>query len=189
MRGRRYTGGLGRFIDRFNVHEQGAILVELALILTPMMLVLIIATDYALERLADAQVQNAVVAGANYAINKGCNQTQMQAAANDSINRNAGGWVTSKPILSVTSFCGCGLSGALLPVSGTPPYCADSETCSVTSGNQDYEYHATAYVSVSASQPYTGFLTSYMSRKINYYGVQVKTFAPANYAEGACPSN
>jgi hypothetical protein len=176
-------GSSGKIFHIFD-DKAGAVLTELALVLTPLLLALVIATDYALERLADAQVQNAVVAAANYAATQGCDKGRMQIAANDSMDPNFT-WITSKPTLDVIASCYCGLSGQLLPpsVAGDPPTCAGAACVDVAG----FPYNASPYATITASQIYDSYLTRLMGQKRIYYSLQVKTFGAGSYDETKCP--
>jgi Flp pilus assembly protein TadG len=176
-------------ITRSVIDQEGAILAELALILTPLLLLLILATDFALERLADAQVQNAVVAAGNYATNKGCSSAGMYDAALNSIDKSIGGKFILDPSkigFDIFPSCLCGLTdvspdAAQEGVAVTPPLCEPSNLCSATVDSVDLKYHAAPYVSITATANYdgffTGFLRSITPQAVINYTLMVRTFA------------
>ena len=155
---------------------KGAVVVEFAVVIIPLILLLILATDAVLAILVSMQVQGAARAGGEFAINVGYDADGIKRAANNSLNTSATAIDAAasaigipQTTISVTStvYCGCpsGTSPySIIPVAATgaaaAPLCAvyDATTypggistkCSSGSGNM----WPVAFAEISVSSSY-----------------------------------
>ncbi len=137
--------------------EGGSAIVELALSLPLLTFLLVTATDYALERVAEIQTQSAVIAATEYAATKGCIALGIKAAAAEAVDTSFNRWFVSNLTVSSTSFCACGFSdpspSLLVPVgaSGDAPACSSTyDVCTVGGIN----IPAVPYVTITATANY-----------------------------------
>lgn len=127
-------------------HEGGAVLVELALVLPLLALSLVYATDYGLERLAEAQIQAATIAAAEFAQVKGCNPSGIEAAALSSL-KSGYPWLASNINVTTDAVCECGF------LTGTPDYIdGEAPQCNVTC---DGSTPAQPFVSIGVTGRYS----------------------------------
>jgi hypothetical protein len=135
----------------------GAALLELALALPVLALLLVLTTDYGLERAAEMQVLNAASAGAEFAVNKGCNTAGIRSAASNSV-ATGHPWLVSNLNVNVTAYCACGTGTGGLVVTGT-----DAPQCGGEADVCDGGFLAPAYASISASASYTPLVPAFWS--------------------------
>lgn len=118
--------------SRWTVDESGSAIVELALSLPLLTFLIVTATDYALERVAETQTQSAVIAATEYAAAKGCIAVGIKAAAAAAVDTSFNRWFVSGLTISSTGFCACGFSdqspSVLVPVGAS----SDAPACSTT---------------------------------------------------------
>lgn len=141
--------------------ESGSAAVELALTLPILALLVVAATDYALERVAQSQTQAAVVAASEYAAAKGCVASGMKAAAADAVDATFNRWLVSGLSVTSTGFCACGFSDSslnvLVPIGASTdaPACTlTTDVCTVAGVN----IPAAPYVTITATANYTPLL-------------------------------
>lgn len=148
--------------------ESGASLVELAISLPLLIFFVSIATDYALERYAESQLQTATVAAAEYAVNLGCDATGIRTAANNAVSSSSR-LLFHNLTVSSSAFCACGADSGSLnnPVGTDAPRCgAANDVCA--SG-----LSAAAYVRITLSATYTAFTPIFLPQNVVTMGNKV----------------
>lgn len=162
---------------RFRSSESGAVLVELALLLPWLFLFVVYATDYTMERLAEAQVQAATIAAAEYAQVRGCSYSGIRDAALSAILPNYPRLAEIKDV-STNPTCQCLFSGS----TETPGDYQDGMGCTTLCGGSD-NVMSEPFVDIGVEATYTPL---FPTRWINpgpqsiAEGAKVRTRALAN---------
>lgn len=128
-------------IRRSTVRTDGTALIEFAIIAPVIFVIVLGVLDFGLLAFRQMEVQNAVQAGAEYAVQNGYSSTSISTAVINASPTFAGEGLT----VTVNEFCGCPSSTGVTQIStGT---CSATSTCtgSAVVGN---------YVNVSASATY-----------------------------------
>lgn len=138
--------------------ESGAVFVELALILPWLILFAVYATDYALERLAEAQVQAATIAATEYAQVKNCSIAGIKAAAINSVKASSLRYVNINES-GISSLVQC--EGVNTGTKGLDTCTSlSASNCNQTCLGQSLESVA-PYVMITVSGQYTPLFPSY----------------------------
>jgi hypothetical protein len=170
-------------------NEAGSAMVELALALPVLTLLVVAATDYALERVAEAQTQAAVIAASEYAATKGCIASGIQAAAADAVDRTFNRWLVTVSSVTSTGFCACGFADSSLNALSTVGASTDAPACTqsadvCTVGTNSIP--AAPYVAITATASYAPLLPRIWgaaSRSISSRAV-VRTFGTQSVCNG-----
>lgn len=164
-------------------------MVELALALPILTLLVIVATDYTLERVAEAQTQAAVIAASEYAASKGCIATGIQAAAADAVDKTFNRWLVTVPSVTSTGFCACGFSDGSPNVLATVGASTDAPACTLQTDVcvvGGYSIPAAPYVAITATAIYAPLLPRIWgttSRSVSSRAV-VRTFGTQSVCNG-----